>query len=301
MRKVLLLGAALAIAALAVWPGGRFRAGLVRDKLSGAARMPWTEVAVRMAPWSLQPAVRGWLGPQAEPWVKALRGIEREADEAGRVRFVHGPTAALENLHVHYSLLPAGTTPHPPHVHTEEELIVPLSGEMEILRGPAFDSPDLKIELAKPGDVIFHASESPHTIRAHGPDPAAYLVMRWIGRANRQSAGLPAQTVDLGPRWDAVAAQPGPSAKEIIWDEPTALLPKLHLHVTRLDPGEESPEHVDEYDVVLFTVEGELETLDQKVGPQSVVFLPANRPHAMRNTGDGPARYLVVEFHSAGG
>jgi mannose-6-phosphate isomerase-like protein (cupin superfamily) len=284
---------------LAVWPGGRYRAGIVRDKLTGDARMPWTEVLVRMAPWSLQPAARGWLGPRAEPWIKALNGIEQEADAAGRVRLFNGPTATLRDLHCHFSILPGGTTPHPPHIHQEEELILPLSGEVEVLRGTAFDALDLKIERAKPGSVIFHASESPHTIRNPGTEPVSYLVLRWVGRSGRGEGGLAAQTIDLGPRWEALAAMTGPSVKQFVVDEPTALLPKLHLHVTRLEPGGESPEHVDAYDVILLTMEGELETLDQRVQANSVVFLPANRPHAMRNTGDGPARYLVIELHSA--
>jgi quercetin dioxygenase-like cupin family protein len=106
-----------------------------------------------------------------------------------------------------------------------------------------------------------------------------------------------AQTIDLRPHLDALAAKPGPSAKEVVLDGPTALLSRLHVHVTRLDPGGESPEHVDEHDVVLLTLEGSIETLEQEVAPESLVFLPAFKPHSMRNGGSTPARYLVLEFH----
>jgi len=40
-----------------------------------------------------------------------------------------GPTRTLEGLHCHASILASGHSPHPPHVHPEEELLVPIDGE----------------------------------------------------------------------------------------------------------------------------------------------------------------------------
>jgi len=279
-------------------PGARARLDVVRSKVHGETRSPWTEVAVRMAPWSMQPTVRGWLGGMAEPWIRPLADAEAAAvREGGRTLIFEGPTPNLEKLNCHLSVLESGATPHPPHTHVDEELIVPLRGEVEILRGESFDSPGLDTAPAGPDRLVFHASGQPHTIRAAGPGPATYFVLRWQGRSGRAGGSLPSQTLDLRPHWQEISDDPAPSAKRVLLDEPTALIGKLHVHLTRLAPGAESPEHVDLHDVVMLTLEGEIETLNRRVGPSSAIFHPAHTPHSIRNTGEGVARYLVVEFH----
>ncbi len=40
-----------------------------------------------------------------------------------------------------------------------------------------------------------------------------------------------------------------------------------------------------------------METLGEQVGPNGVIFYAAGEPHGMKNVGDGPAVYLVFEFH----
>lgn len=291
--------AILVVASLAL-PGVRARIGLIQHKIAGETRSPWSEVGIQMAPWSLQPLVRQWVGARAQPWIWSLSEVEASiAGGHGRALLFDAPTPNLLKLNCHLSVLAAGTTPHPPHTHRDEELILPLRGEVEILRGASLDAPGLQTEAAGPGQLVFHASQQPHTIRAAGPGPALYFVLRWEGRADETAGRIPSQIVDLRPDWESLEAAGGTTGKVVVLDQPTALLGKLHVHLTRLEPGAESPEHVDLHDVVMVTVEGEIETLGAKVEPNSVIFHPAHVPHSIRNIGKGPARYLVVEFHSA--
>jgi hypothetical protein len=71
----------------------------------------------------------------------------------------------------------------------------------------------------------------------------------------------------------------------------------LHCHLTTLEPGAGYEEHVDPYDVAIVLLEGEIQVLGAKAGPQCVVFCAAGEPHGMFNSGESVARYLVFEFH----
>ena len=221
------------------------------------------------------------------------------AAAGGRSLIFEGPTPNLLKLNCHLSTLEAGETPHPPHSHVDEELILPLEGEVEILSGESSDSPDLRVESTGPGGMVFHDSGKSHTIRASGPGPSTYLVLRWRGEAREAVESMASRTLDLDAEWQSMAADSSPNAKRVVVDEPTAFLGKLHIHLTRLAEGAESPEHSDLHDVVMVTLEGVIETLGKRVEPSSVIFHPAHIPHSIRNIGGGPARYLVIEFHSS--
>ena len=81
---------------------------------------------------------------------------------------------------------------------------------------------------------------------------------------------------------------------------PTTFLGKLHAHVTTLQPGAGYEPHVDAYDVAILTLSGTVETLGDRVGPDTVIYYAAGEAHGMRNVGSGVARYLVFEFHAPG-
>ena len=44
-------------------------------------------------------------------------------------------------------------------------------------------------------------------------------------------------------------------------------------------------------------LEGEVETLGERVGPHGVIFYPAGEPHGIHNPSESTARYVVFEFH----
>ena len=78
----------------------------------------------------------------------------------------------------------------------------------------------------------------------------------------------------------------------------TKALWKLECHVSTVAPGAGLASHVDAHDVVIVVLEGEIETRGQRVGPDSVIFYPADESHGIRNPGDVVARYVVFEFHA---
>lgn len=99
--------------------------------------------------------------------------IEVKPTKAGAVRrFFQGPTATLDELECHVTTLNPGASPHPPHKHPDEELIVVKEGTVEaLLNGEA--------KRLGPGSVIFQASNQMHSIRNVGEGPATYHVIKW--------------------------------------------------------------------------------------------------------------------------
>jgi XRE family transcriptional regulator, regulator of sulfur utilization len=86
---------------------------------------------------------------------------------------------------------------------------------------------------------------------------------------------------------------------------PTATLDELEIHVTTLNPGKTSHaphKHPNEELVILAS--GKLEVFSngktQVLGPGSVIFNASNQMHGVKNVGDVPATYHVINWASPG-
>jgi len=85
---------------------------------------------------------------------------------------------------------------------------------------------------------------------------------------------------------------------------PTATLNELELHVTTLPAGATShAPHQHPNEELVIVKEGTVEVLVdgqlKRVGPGSVVFNASNQMHSLRNVGDGPATYHVINWTTA--
>jgi len=98
----------------------------------------------------------------------------------GSVRAVcSSPTATLENLEMHITTLDPGKSPHPPHQHPNEELIIIRQGAVETLSNGSWTR-------VGPGSIIFNASNQLHGLKNVGAEPAIYHVI------NVKTAATPA-------------------------------------------------------------------------------------------------------------
>jgi len=86
--------------------------------------------------------------------------------------FFSAPTATLENLEVHVTTLNPGQSPHPPHQHPNEEMIIVQQGTVETLSNGQW-------KRVGPGSVIFNGSNKLHGLRNVGTTPAIYHVINW--------------------------------------------------------------------------------------------------------------------------
>ncbi|HEU4600351.1 MAG TPA: cupin domain-containing protein [Steroidobacteraceae bacterium] len=105
--------------------------------------------------------------------------------------------------------------------------------------------------------------------------------------------------------WNAIAAKDTDVGQlRSFFRAPTATLNELELHVTTLKPGISShAPHKHPNEELVIIKEGTLEALVngkyERVGPGSVIFNASNQLHSIRNVGDGPATYHVINWTSA--
>jgi quercetin dioxygenase-like cupin family protein len=189
-----------------------------------------------------------------------------------------GSTAVLPRVECHASVLAPGCSPHPPHQHPEEELLLLLAGEVEL---------DLVTERRQllPGQFVHYPSNFAHTLQTTGDEPATYVMFKWRGESTEADRALPFGEFDTA------------GESRVLIDGSTRYLRKLQSHLTVLAPGEGYEPHADAYDVAIVVIEGELETIGSRAAPNDVIFYAAGEPHGMRNVGDEAARYVVFEFH----
>jgi len=99
--------------------------------------------------------------------------IEATPTKVGSTRkFFQAPTATLDELECHVTTLNPGETPHPPHKHPDEEVIIVKEGVVEALVNG-------QTKRVGPGSVIFQAANQMHSIRNVGQTAAVYHVIKW--------------------------------------------------------------------------------------------------------------------------
>jgi XRE family transcriptional regulator, regulator of sulfur utilization len=112
-------------------------------------------------------------GPVMGSAVFDWNAIPVKATDVGSVRsFFNTRTATLEGLEVHVTTLDPGKSPHPPHRHPNEEMIIIRQGTLEALVNGVW-------KRVGPGSVIFNASNQLHGLRNVGTDQAIYHVINW--------------------------------------------------------------------------------------------------------------------------
>lgn len=199
----------------------------------------------------------------------------------------------------HASVLTGGNRPHPPHTHEEEELLLLLAGEADLVLPRRAESGDGERLRLRPGQFVYYPPLFPHTLEAVGDQPANYLMFKWSCR-ERGPAGDRLSFGHFEPAKPPVKeGRRNGFHSQVLFQGPTPYLRKLHCHATVLEPGGGYEPHVDRHDVAILMLEGECETLGQRLRPHGVAFYGAGESHGMRNPTDTNVYYVVFEFHGS--
>ena len=207
-----------------------------------------------------------------------------------------GSTADVPDLACHVSVLHQNQCPHPPHSHKEEELLLLLAGEVDLILP---DTPGLtenqRMRL-KPGQFVYYPPGFPHTLQTVSETPANYLMFKWYAPWTKTEAPLSFCHFSVFDALGANVVEDGFCARGL-FEGPTACLRKLQCHTSTLTPGAGYDPHIDPYEVAIIVLEGEVETIGERVEPYGVIFYKAGEPHGIFNPGKGIAKYLVFELH----
>ena len=203
-----------------------------------------------------------------------------------------GRTAAVAKLGVHFSLLQPGHSPHAPHAHVDEEILIVIDGEAEVVLPNSADDPAPTIERLYPGDFTYYPSHRWHTIRNASASPVLYLMLKWNGA----SLGMPSHAPGGVFRDDTHSRRVGkPFETKFIFEGATHFLKKVHVHRSMLLSGGGYAEHADPYDVMIVLLEGMVHTMGRTIEAPAFLYHPAETLHGIRAR--GRARYLVIEMH----
>ena len=195
----------------------------------------------------------------------------------------------------HYSILMPGASPHLPHAHLDEEILVVMSGAAELVVADLPRDSKPRILPAPAGSAIYYPPYQHHTIRNVSREPVRYAMLRWRSPGISANKHLPPYLVQAD--WLQSDRFRGPVAMLTLFEGPSAFLGKLHAHVTRILPGGGYKAHRDAHDVSIFLIEGEIAVLGKTIVAPGLVFIPAGRLHDMKALGTDPAKYVVWEFH----
>ncbi len=102
-----------------------------------------------------------------------MNPYEYEGTPCGQVGvYVAGDTPGSQKFVTGRFVLDAGKSPHPPHVHPEEEVMIVESGHGEIFC-------DGKTTRIGPGSVMYTVPNAPHAIENTGDEPIVFYFIKW--------------------------------------------------------------------------------------------------------------------------
>ena len=81
-------------------------------------------------------------------------------------------TPTLDELEIHISTLKPGQSPHAPHQHQHEELLILKEGTLDTFQSGI-------TRRVGAGGIIFQASNEMHNVTKVGQTPATYYVIGW--------------------------------------------------------------------------------------------------------------------------
>lgn len=193
-------------------------------------------------------------------------------------------------LHWHVSSLAAGAVPHPRHRHPDEELIIPLSARIDIVR-------ETDVLALQPGDAAFHPSECLHTLQAV-QRAAAYVVLRW--RTEHVDGAPPDDRSMVSDAAAAVHQAVAPGwLRTVLIDRPTRFLSRVRVHRTEMAAGCGYGWHKDDHDLAIVLVRGTVVSMTRRIAAPAILLHRAGSLHDIRCEGPEGARWFAVELHRA--
>ena len=231
-----------------------------------------------------------------------IRRVElplKENREKGRQSYQLGGgiTPTVDRMNCHMSVLSGGVTPHEPHSHLDEELLIMLNGEADLVMVPEKITGKQERYRLKAGSLVFYPAFYTHTIHNAGCEPATYLMFKWRASVPSRADSQACVYQYAFPELSVENRHDRPWESREVLNISTRHLKRLHCHASLLQPGAGYAAHRDRYDVAILLLQGTVETLGRKLQPFSLIYYAAGEMHGMRNVGDTPAYYLVFEFH----
>ena len=105
---------------------------------------------------------------------------KNEGNPVGQIGlYTEGETPGCSSLVTGRFIIDPGKSPHPPHVHEDEEVLIVASGEGEIIC-------DGKTTPVGPGSVMYSTPNVPHGINNTGQQPLTFYFVKFTPRGAKR-------------------------------------------------------------------------------------------------------------------
>jgi mannose-6-phosphate isomerase-like protein (cupin superfamily) len=94
--------------------------------------------------------------------------------------YVQGETPGCSSLVAGRFIVDPGKSPHPPHVHDDEEVLIVESGHGEIIC-------DGKTTKVGPGSMMYSTPNVAHGLKNTGQEPLTFYFVKWTPRGSSQA------------------------------------------------------------------------------------------------------------------
>ncbi len=109
----------------------------------------------------------------------AMSVAKDQGEPVGKIGvYLDGETEGSASLVTGRFIIDPGKSPHAPHVHPDEEIMVIESGHGEIFC-------DGKTTKVGPGSVMFSAPNVSHNINNTGDEPLTFYFVKWVPKTGR--------------------------------------------------------------------------------------------------------------------
>jgi mannose-6-phosphate isomerase-like protein (cupin superfamily) len=196
----------------------------------------------------------------------------------------------MGTISAYYSVLRPGCIPHEIHSHHEEEIMVLLSGHLDII------SPSTRLRVG-PGSFLHHPPGDRHTIQSVGIESAAFLVFKWKWEKPNQTqpeANFFCFNADKLAPWDE---QKSIQCQQACPSQPLANDGRLGVNFCRILPQSGYPAHKHEHDLIVILLSGQLHGMGHTNSAPAFIYYPAGTIHGMSPNNSDVVNILEFQFH----
>lgn len=220
--------------------------------------------------------------------------VEKQ-DTRERKQIAEGSGAALAYMEWHATTIAPGKSPHAPHKHEDEELIIVKEGSVKVTINDSS-------KVLGTGSIALFISGDEHGLLNVGTTNATYYVLRYRSTAPVDMERAKEAGGSFMINWNDVVFKPHDrGGVRNFFERPTAMLKRFEMHVTTLNAGIKSHEphrHGAEEIVLLINGNTNMQIADshQKALTGDLIYLSSNILHAIQNTGAEPATYFAFQW-----
>jgi quercetin dioxygenase-like cupin family protein len=209
---------------------------------------------------------------------------------------LQGSTLDLNPFSFHASTLMPGKENHALKSVAREELIVVKQGPLTIQVNDSVASLSTgSIALILPGDLQQFRNESDH--------PVSYFVLGFTSVLPVDSLRGRKGGGSLLKDWNALPVKPTAKGESrAVFDRPSFMFDRFEVHATLLRAGMDShSQHTHRQEEVMLLMRGNvtmhLGDRDIPTSTGSLIFVNANEPHHLTNTGDSECWYYAIKYN----